>query len=233
MLCHLHSIRVISHFNVCVAKIGSIQLAYKPYLTIQFFIAYDTFLWILHEVEEKVRHALGCDTLNWCFHNICPPCFYKIDNEPDLEFSFFASINGNNSLQWMRDAIWNSNVWLDSQKLLSDCWISSEDIDLFKDEIKLSKVTLSIFSNLVMLIVLKTKDANIHEEDDWKNVNTSSSLSKCVDRWQNAGPEQHKKMFALFEETGIFLACCYHYFVLLILLWNGTSFLYNQNLKRE
>ena len=209
-LCHLRSVRVISRFNVRVAKIGSIQLAYKPYLATQFSIAYDTFLWILREVDEKVRHALGHDTLNWRFHNICPPCFYKIDGEPDLEFSFFASINGNNSLWWMGDAIWNFNVWLDSRKLLSDRWISPEDVDLFKDEIKSSKVTLSVFSTLVMLIVLKTKDTDVHEEDDWEDVDTPSSLSKCVDRWQNAGPEQRKKMFTLFEETGIFLACCHH-----------------------
>jgi len=63
-LCHLHSVRVISCFNVRVAKIGSIQLVYKPYLATQFSIAYDTFLWILCEVDEKVRHALGHDTLN-------------------------------------------------------------------------------------------------------------------------------------------------------------------------
>ena len=199
-----------------MAKIGSIQLAYKLYLATQFSIAYDTFLWILREVDKKVRHALGCNTLNCHFHNICPPCFYKIDSEPDLEFFFFASIDGNNSLRWMGDAIWNSNVWLDSQKLLLDRWISPEDVDLFKDEIKSSKMTLSVFSTLVMLIVPKTKDADVHEEDDWEDVDMPSSLSKCVDRWRNAGPEQCKKMFALFEKTGIFLACCRHCFALLI-----------------
>jgi len=131
----------------------------------------------------------------------------------------------------MEDAIQNSNVWLDSRKLLSDHWISSEDVDLFKDEIKSSKVTLSVFSTLVMLIVLKAKDTNVHKEDDWEDVDTPSSLSKYVDRWRNAGPEQRKKMFALFEETGIFLTCCCHRFVLLICdiiktgEWSVLSFL--------
>ena len=114
----------------------------------------------------------------------------------------------------MEDAIWNSNVRLDSQKLLSDCWISPEDVDLFKDEIKSSKVTLSVFSTLVMLIVPKTKDADIHEEDDWKDVDTPSSLSKCVDRWQNAGRNSAKRCSLYLRRLGCFshavaTALCY------------------------
>jgi hypothetical protein len=37
----------------------------------------------------------------------------------------------------------------------------------------------------------------------------------CVDRWHNAGPEERKKMFALFQESGIFIASCRHRLVLL------------------
>ena len=32
----------------------------------------------------------------------------------------------------------------------------------------------------------------------------------CAERWKNAGPEHRKGMFALFEETGIFVAVCRH-----------------------
>ena len=32
----------------------------------------------------------------------------------------------------------------------------------------------------------------------------------CAERWKNAGPEHRKGMFALFEETGIFVAICHH-----------------------
>jgi hypothetical protein len=37
----------------------------------------------------------------------------------------------------------------------------------------------------------------------------------CTQRWQNAGPEQRKKMFSVFDESGIFIAACRHRFVLL------------------
>jgi hypothetical protein len=29
-------------------------------------------------------------------------------------------------------------------------------------------------------------------------------------RWHNAGPEEWKKMFAFFQESGIFIASCHH-----------------------
>lgn len=36
----------------------------------------------------------------------------------------------------------------------------------------------------------------------------------CIERWKNAGPETRKRMFSLFDETGIFIACCRHRMVL-------------------
>jgi hypothetical protein len=45
---------------------------------------------------------------------------------------------------------------------------------------------------------------------------SSDPVAKCVDRWRNAGPEQKKKMFAMFDESGIFLTACRHGFVLLV-----------------
>lgn len=118
----------------------------------------------------------------------------------------------------MGDTIRNVDVRLDSRTIQSDRWLSLEEVDLFKDEVQSSKVICSVLLSLLvsLLKVLKSKDVDVHEEDDWEDVNTPSVLSKCVDRWRNAGPEQRKAMFALFEETGIFLACCRHRFALLV-----------------
>ena len=38
----------------------------------------------------------------------------------------------------------------------------------------------------------------------------AESVSVCVERWRNAGPDARKKMFALFEITGIFICVCRH-----------------------
>lgn len=54
--------------------------------------------------------------------------------------------------------------------------------------------------------------------DDWNDAeptNESVSPFTCIDRWRNAGPEQRKRMFTVFDESGIFIAACRHRFVLL------------------
>jgi hypothetical protein len=52
--------------------------------------------------------------------------------------------------------------------------------------------------------------------DDWEDepVDANHSLT-CIGRWRNAGPDTHKKMFSVFDESGIFIAACCHRFILL------------------
>ncbi|KAG2114526.1 hypothetical protein DEU56DRAFT_933756 [Suillus clintonianus] len=56
-----------------------------------------------------------------------------------------------------------------------------------------------------------------HPTDDWEDVVQSDSAPfNCVDRWRNAGPEARKRMFSVFDESGIFIAACRHRFILLV-----------------
>jgi hypothetical protein len=52
--------------------------------------------------------------------------------------------------------------------------------------------------------------------DDWEDepVDANRSLT-CIGRWRNAGLNTHKKMFSVFNESGIFIAACRHRFILL------------------
>jgi len=66
--------------------------------------------------------------------------------------------------------------------------------------------------NIMKLIKFNQKGST----DDWEDVVQSDLASfNCVDRWRNAGPEQRKRMFSVFDESGIFIAACRHRFVLL------------------
>ncbi|KAJ7294039.1 hypothetical protein C8J57DRAFT_1491391 [Mycena rebaudengoi] len=51
---------------------------------------------------------------------------------------------------------------------------------------------------------------NINELDSMDVTKLTKCIYTCVDRWRNTGPEQHKKMFALFAVAGIFLVVCRH-----------------------
>jgi hypothetical protein len=58
------------------------------------------------------------------------------------------------------------------------------------------------------------------EKDTETDKDTSQSVAdgevKCAERWKNAAPDQRKRMFALFEETGIFVTACRHRTILYI-----------------
>ncbi|KAG6875863.1 hypothetical protein C0992_001989, partial [Termitomyces sp. T32_za158] len=87
----------------------------------------------------------------------------------------------------------------------SDRWLTAEEVNKFKDEVKSHPIKGPAIQN--------------NDTDDWEDIDTGEELGtslKCVERWRNAGPEERKKMFALFEESGIFIASCRHRAVLLI-----------------
>ncbi|KAI5991218.1 hypothetical protein EDD15DRAFT_2388647 [Pisolithus albus] len=146
-LCHLH------------------HVPYRPNLAMQLSNAFDAYLDILDRVDRRLQHELGWDGPNWRLQNECPTCFYKLQNEPELDFSWLVSIDGNNSLKR-----WNPTVYG-----------AVESVD--------------------------------EPSEEW--IDEDSSVSSCTTRWQNASPEQRKKMFAIFDQSGIFISCCRHRFVLL------------------
>lgn len=51
-------------------------------------------------------------------------------------------------------------------------------------------------------------DTDIDELDDWEDVDESDPMSICIKRWRNAGPEAWKRMFEMFDESGLFLCAC-------------------------
>ncbi|RDB19588.1 hypothetical protein Hypma_013286 [Hypsizygus marmoreus] len=184
-LCHLHNV------------------PYFPYLSTQFSAAYDAYLEICRRVDHQINAALGYDAPNSRLLRSCPACFYKLEGEPELEFSSFVSIDGNNSLKRLGTTVRGLSERIDTRNSLSDRWLTPEEVDRFKDEVKSRP---------------SPKQADeADDSDDWVDIDGELTGSmKCVDRWRNAGPEERKKMFALFDESGIFIASCRHRVVLLV-----------------
>ncbi|KAG1724776.1 hypothetical protein EDB19DRAFT_1897859 [Suillus lakei] len=175
------------------------RVPYRPYLKKQFSSAYDTFLEIIHHVNQRLRGALKWDTVNWCLLNSCPACFYKLDDEPTLRFEWLVSIDGNNSLKRWDSTIYGTTAQSDSRTARSDYWIHASNVDKFQDEVN-------------------SRQTDTKSDDDWHDEPTDTNLPgafSCVNWWRNAGPETRKKMFAVFEESGIFITSCQHHFILL------------------
>jgi hypothetical protein len=111
------------------------QVPYVPYLSTQFSIAYDAYLEICRRLKNQANIALGLDTAQLRLKQSCPCCFNKLEDEPELEFSCFVSVDGNNSLKRLGSSVRNVRDRLDSRTITSDRWISVEEVDRFKDEV--------------------------------------------------------------------------------------------------
>ncbi|KAG1723944.1 hypothetical protein EDB19DRAFT_1897988 [Suillus lakei] len=161
------------------------NIPYRAYLNMQFSAAYDVYLEILHRVKTRLNAALGRNTPNWQLLNSCLCCVYKLEGEPSLTFEWLATVDRNNSLKHSRQP-------------RSDYWINQATVNTFQNEVR-------------------AQTSNHPRQDDWGDVlsKMEGSEFRCMDRWRNAGPEQRKKMFAVFDESGIFIAACRHQFVLL------------------
>ncbi|KAG2153956.1 hypothetical protein DEU56DRAFT_726160 [Suillus clintonianus] len=177
---------------------------YRPYLCVQFSAAYDIYLEIIHRVNQRLRKALKHDTPHWRMLNACPACFYVLEDEPALEFDWLVSIDGNNSLKRWDSAIYGSTRRTDSRKARSDYWLDTCDVDRFKDEVRTRQ------SDYAM-----QRDSDDDNWTDETTANEGAGTFTCVNRWRNAGPDTRKKMFSVFDESGIFIAACRHRFVVL------------------
>ncbi|KAH7904674.1 hypothetical protein BJ138DRAFT_884863 [Hygrophoropsis aurantiaca] len=181
-LCHMHNV------------------PYRPFLASQFSDAYDIYLEIIYRVDHLLKVALKRDAPDWRMKNACPACFYKLKDEPQLELAYLTTMDGNNSLKRWPAWTHGGTSRTDSRGPRLDYWLSAQDVDKFKDEVR-------------------ARPPNPNEDDpqdDWEDdPNIESEEFDCVKRWRNAGPEQRKRMFKIFDETGIFIAACRHRFVLI------------------
>ena len=96
----------------------------QPYLNVQLTAAYNVYLNILDHVDRQLKKALGHDTDNWRMLNSCPACFYKLEDEPILDFDWLVSIDGNNSLKRWDMSTYGVTPQVDTHRPHSDYWLS-------------------------------------------------------------------------------------------------------------
>ncbi|KAF8336202.1 hypothetical protein F5887DRAFT_1247567 [Amanita rubescens] len=178
----------------------------QPHLAEQFRCAYDCYLEITSAVDKRVEHALERSPLTYLKTATCPPCMYKVKDEPLLMYSMMAAMDGNNSLKLVDESIRAGQPRADNRQSLSPRWISTVDVDKFIDD-GVTKASRPAGEN--------------DTDEDWLKAVTESDeprsdLPVCIERWKNAGPDARKKMFALFSVSGIFLAVCRHGHILSI-----------------
>ncbi|KAG1798562.1 uncharacterized protein HD556DRAFT_1440267 [Suillus plorans] len=183
------------------------NVCYRRHLAEQLRVAYDVYLELERRVESRLQAALGHNTPNWRMLNSCPACQYKVVGEPPLEYLVLCALDGNNSAKLIDPAIHGGNECFDPRCGLSSIWLTETYVDQFKDEVQRSRHMQD------QRVLCDPDDPWIDEPDSG---DSSEPSTVCVDRWRNAAPESHKKMFAIFKRSGIFITVCQHGFLLTI-----------------
>ena len=105
------------------------------------------YLEILRCVSDKIDKSLHRDAVHWRRQNICPPCLYKIVDEPSLKFSLLCAMDGNNSLKLIDPLYRSGHALPDGRGLESPIWISAEEVDVFKDEVSNNKKVRTVIDH--------------------------------------------------------------------------------------
>ncbi|KAJ7048099.1 hypothetical protein C8F01DRAFT_1268696 [Mycena amicta] len=167
---------------------------FRPYLRTQFSIAYDLYLDLRRRSEKLVLDTLGRDNAVWRLTQTCPACMYKLEGEEKLIFEMLVTMDGNDSLKRVlrrgrvdEDGVIGESVEREDNRDGGDGYI---------------------LSWTVVVGWAKRRVGNL--------LPTEGESNPCAGRWHNMVEDVTAKMWAVFNETGIFLCLCRHGFVLLI-----------------
>ncbi|KAK7438741.1 hypothetical protein VKT23_017871 [Stygiomarasmius scandens] len=195
------------------------KIPYRRFYRSAFSNAFDVYLQIRRAVDIRVAKELGYNTHNYRVLHSCPPCCYELQDEPRLKYSRMWVCDGNNSLRRM--ATLPGRRTGDTRTFDgSDYFLSTEFVNQYADEVKARPLKHT-----------DLKPVNNDEDDEDEevlgleeggdptdgldvDVSLSKSLAACTKNWKAASAEAKKKMWNIFEETGIFASACRHGFIL-------------------
>ncbi|KAI5996959.1 hypothetical protein EDD15DRAFT_2163188 [Pisolithus albus] len=161
----------------------------------QFSIALDIYLQVLEFVSNLVHRALQRDQPDWRLKHCCPPCTYRLQDEPAMRFAMLFTQDGNDSLKRVATRI------LDG------------DIDHVAASLHASERTFHHEQYLMRDFVDKFAS---DRQTGHSIVNEDSDGNLCAERWKNMKDDATQKMWNVFDESGVFVAVCRHGFCLLV-----------------
>ncbi|KAL6298830.1 hypothetical protein BKA93DRAFT_833746 [Sparassis latifolia] len=163
--------------------------------------AFDIYLSIHRVIDKRVQAELGRGTPDWRVLNACPACCYELEDEPDLKIGRMYCFDGNNSLKRLAKVA-ERNVGDTRCFEDSDYFLSQDFVNQFADEVKSSRSQVT--QEVEPQILPRGQD---EEQLDDAEGDPTDAISTVEDK---------KKMWGIFDETGIFASACRHGFILWI-----------------
>lgn len=103
------------------------------------------------------------------------------------------SMDGNNSLKRLS----RPNHHTIKKLFPSNYYLTSEEVDLYKNEVK---------SHVTRKDITETPEA----------MAVGGDIAMCTDHWKAANADANKRTYKEFEQSGIFLSACRHGFILFL-----------------
>ncbi|KAI0712638.1 hypothetical protein C8Q76DRAFT_769169 [Earliella scabrosa] len=192
LLCYLYYVPYRRHYRTAISDV------------------FDIYLMMRRDVRRQVMHVFGRDAPDWRPQHACAACTYKLADEPPATFDRLVCMDGNNSLKRIATSggreVADLRVYEDN-----DYFLPREYVDSFAGEVK---------SRSVKKPVLKEKPGLAPDpgeaEEDGDPTDGAHATGACASNWKAAAADEKKKMWAIYDETGIFASACRHSFILWI-----------------
>ncbi|KAI0323240.1 hypothetical protein GY45DRAFT_1213278, partial [Cubamyces sp. BRFM 1775] len=195
-------------------------IPYRPRYRTAISDAFIAYLKIQRVVQKQVFHALSRDGPDWRARNACPACSYELEGEDPPAFSRIICIDGNNSLKRLattgRRNAGDIRVFEDS-----DYFLPRDFVDRFADEVKAHQTQPKLqldarapSSGAALSDEESDEDKNHMGEGDPTDGATTTP-SPCAKTWKAATADERKRVWGVFDETGVFACACRHG----LLLW--------------
>ncbi|KAH8108317.1 hypothetical protein DFH11DRAFT_1517134 [Phellopilus nigrolimitatus] len=167
------------------------QISFNHVMRKHFSEAFDVYLEIINLIKFDLDNAMFKSSFSQIEHD-CPACAYRTQDEAELKFSLLCCMDGNSSLKRLYrtrndgDDVHTGIEVPDERTRASHLFVEAAEVDEFKDEVKRRRPAAKVLTK----------------------------TSPCVDRWKNLSQESKKRMWGVFQETGVFIVSCRHGVVL-------------------
>ncbi|KAI9063698.1 hypothetical protein FKP32DRAFT_1676382 [Trametes sanguinea] len=194
-------------------------IPYRPLYRTAIADAFDVYLTIQRSITSRIMKTLGRDEPDWRARNACPACSYVLNDEKPPHFSRLICMDGNNSLK--RLATTGKRSTGDTRTFESDYFLPRDFVDRYAHEVKSRQK--QPHAN-----VPRRGDRSDDDDDDESETDDAAdgggdptdgkpdAPSPCASNWKAAAADEKKRMWGIFDETGIFASACRHGLILWI-----------------
>lgn len=129
----------------------------------------------------------------------------QLEGKPQQIFRQMLVLDGNNSLKRMKAACGQQEVGDVHELVDSDYFFNHAYVDSFENEIQQPSQTR---------VKQEPEDDTVGADEGYIAEVNDPQLENCASNWKAAASMERKRMWGIFNETGIFASACPHGFVL-------------------